>query len=226
MTDNAFPDLLIEHETIVLASLGKPHTRGCAKSYEDLKEWLSADLYRYSGDTSTKSFFKHFLFTPGYKYTVWMRATGYLKCKAWAKFPIYPFFKWMLLRCRYKYGIAIPEYTQVGPGLFINRFGGVMVNGDAIIGANCNLTHGCMLGQLNRGPRMGSPILGDRVFLASGAKVVGHIKLGNCSVVGANAVVTKDVPDNGVVGGIPAKIISEIGSEGYINRTWPPEGNA
>src|SRR3546814_13931504 len=70
---------------------------------------------------------------------------------------------WWLLRCRYKYVIAIPEYTVIGPGLFINRFGGIYVNGDAVIGAYANLTHGAMLGQVNRGERAGSPILGDRL---------------------------------------------------------------
>ena len=75
-----------------------------------------------------------------------------------------------------------------------------------------------MLGQQNRGPTMGSPIVGDRVFIAAGAKIIGRIKLGNDLVIGANAVVTKDVPDNAVVGGIPAKVLSLKGSEGYINR--------
>ncbi|HEY9579922.1 MAG TPA: hexapeptide transferase [Rhizorhapis sp.] len=182
---------------------------------------LKADLYRYAGKTDAKSFWKHFLFTPGYKYTVVMRSCGYLRTRKFMAFGLYPLAKWWLLRCRYKYGIAIPEYTVIGPGLFINRFGGIYVNGDAVIGANANLTHGAMLGQVNRGERAGSPILGDRIFVGAGAKIIGRIHLGDGCAVGANAVVTKDVPENGVVGGIPAKLISEAGSEGYINRLVP-----
>src|SRR3546814_10220147 len=70
----------------------------------------SSDL-RYAGKTDAKSFWKHFLFTPGYKYTVVMRSCGYLRTRKFMAFGLYPLAKWWLLRCRYKYGIAIPEYN-------------------------------------------------------------------------------------------------------------------
>lgn len=50
------------------------------------------------------------------------------------------------------------------------------------------------------------------------AKIMGNIKVGDNAAIGANAVVTKNVPDNAVVVGVPAKVISYNGSEGYINR--------
>jgi serine O-acetyltransferase len=184
---------------------------------------IQSDLYRYAGRTGTRAFLRHYLFTPGFKYTAVMRLCGHFRHGRIAKWTLYPPLKLLLLRYRYKYGIAIPDYTRIGPGLFINRFGGVMVNGDAVIGANCNLTHGSMLGQLNRGPREGCPILGDEVFLAAGAKVIGRIRIGDRAAIGANAVVTRDVPDGAVVGGIPAKIISSEGSAGYINRRVSPD---
>lgn len=183
-----------------------------------------SDLYRYAGNQRLTSFVRHFVFTPGFKYSVTMRTCGYVKRKPLLLYTIYPFLKLLLLRYRYKYGIAIPEYTKIGPGFFINRFGNIMVNGDAVIGANCNITHGAMLGQMNRGPFEGSPVLGDDVLLAAGCKVIGHVKIGNRAAVGANAVVTKDVPDDAAVGGIPAKVISTKGSAGYINRRVEPDG--
>ena len=201
--------------------MGRPHRRGCIKRFRALRAVLAADLYRYAGSTGAKAFLKHYLFTPGFKYTVLMRTCGYLRTKPASAFGLYPLLKFLLLRARYKYGIAIPEYTLIGPGFFINRFGGIYVNGDVVIGSNVNYTHGAMLGQLNRGPRAGNPILGNRVLLASGAKVIGRIRIGNDSSVGANAVVTKDVPDGGVVGGVPAKLLSQGGSAGYINRQVP-----
>lgn len=203
------------------AGMALPHRRGCIRRFRSLRAVLAADLYRYAGDTRAASFVKHYLFTPGFHYTVLMRTCGYLKMKPAMAFGLYPLVKALLLRSRYKYGIAIPEYTLVGPGFFINRFGGIYVNGDAVIGRNVNYTHGGMLGQLNRGPRAGNPVVGDRVLLASGAKVIGGIRIGDDCSVGANAVVTKDVPDRGVVGGVPAKLLSSGGSDGYINRQVP-----
>lgn len=196
--------------------------RGAERRLRTTWALIQSDLYRYAGNVGLKALLRHFLFTPGFKYSAVMRLCGYLRGSRLAKWTIYPPLKLLLLRYRYKYGIAIPEYTRIGPGLFINRFGGVMINGDAVIGANCNITHGAMLGQLNRGPHAGSPIVGDEVFLAAGCKVLGRIRLGDRAAVGANAVVTKDVPDDGVVGGIPARLISAKGSAGYINRrVWP-----
>jgi serine O-acetyltransferase len=201
-----------------LDELNKPHLNGCLRSLSEVIRYLKLDLYRYAGRTTSAAFLKHFVFTPGYKYTVWMRFCGFLRVRRSTRYTLYPFVKYILLRCRYKYGIAIPENTVIGPGLFINRFGGIYVHTDAIVGSNVNFTHGVLLGQTNRGALMGAPIVGDRVFMGAGAKIIGRIRLGDESVVGANAVVTKDVPPNAVVGGIPAKILSMHGSEGYINR--------
>lgn len=182
--------------------------------------YLRADLHRYHGGGRFK-FWRHFLFTPGFKYTVLMRWTGYARTQRLLNLILYPPLKLMLIRCRYKYGIAIPEYTDIGPGLFINRFGGIYLNGDVVLGANINLAQMAMLGQANRGDRAGSPIVGDRVFIAVGSALVGRIEIGDDVVIGVNSVVTRDVPAGSVVGGIPAKILSQAGSEGYINRQVP-----
>lgn len=182
---------------------------------------LAADLYRYAGRTGLTAFLRHYVFTPGYKYTVLMRTCGYLKIKPLYGFGLYPLLKLVLLRVRHKYGIAIPEYTLIMPGLFINRFGGIYIGGDAIIGRDVNITHGVLLGYTNRGARAGCPTVGPRNFLGAGAKIIGRVHLGADCSVGANAVVTKDVPDQGVVGGVPAKLFSLAGSKGYINRQVP-----
>ena len=203
-----------------LAQVARPHRRGCPASFGEFLFLIRADLHRYAGDTRFASFLRHFLLTPGYKYSTVMRLCGYLLGQPLGRATLYPPIKWWLLMLRYKYGIAIPEYTIIGPGLFINRFGGIMLHGDCIIGENFNVTHGAMLGQINRGQYLGAPIVGDRVFLAAGAKVLGRVTLGDDCAVGVNSVVTKDVPAAGVAVGMPARVVSSGGSGGYVNRQY------
>ncbi len=121
-------------------------------------------------------------------------------------------------RYTYKYGIDIAHDTKIGPGLYIGHFGGIIVNYGTVIGKNCNISPGVVIGQTNRGKKKGLPVIGDNVFIATGAKILGNIHVGNHVAIGANAVVVHDVPENAVIGGIPGKIISFKGSEGYINR--------
>jgi serine O-acetyltransferase len=86
-------------------------------------------------------------------------------------------------------GISIETEAEFGPGLYIGHFGGIVVGGEVKVGADCNLSQGVTLGSYN-----GSPVIGDRVYLAPGCKVFGPVTLGDDVWVGANAVVNRDVP--------------------------------
>ncbi len=119
-------------------------------------------------------------------------------------------------------GIDIPSNTQIGSGFYIGHFGGIIINEEVKIGENCNISQGVTIGVGGRGENSGCPVIGDRVFIGPGAKVFGKIKIGNDVAIGANAVVTKDLPDNAVAVGIPAKIINYQGSQDFIlYRTLP-----
>ncbi|WP_202807026.1 serine O-acetyltransferase [Planktothrix agardhii] len=72
------------------------------------------------------------------------------------------------------------------------------------------------IGVGGRGEKSGCPVIGDQVFIGPGAKIFGKIRIGNDVAIGANAVVTKDLPDNAVAMGIPAKIISYEGSQDFV----------
>lgn len=122
-----------------------------------------------------------------------------------------------------RFGIDISRDAHIGSGFYIGHFGGIFVNTGVVIGNNCNISQGVTLGQLNRGDRIGCPIIGNNVYIAPGAKIIGRIHVGDFAAVGANAVVLSDVEANASVGGIPARQLSMSGSESYVNRTdYPP----
>jgi serine O-acetyltransferase len=111
------------------------------------------------------------------------------------------------------------DYTaDIGPGLYIGHFGQIIVHPKVSIGKNCSLSQGVTIGLSNRGENVGAATIGDEVFIGPGAKVIGKVNIGNRAAIGANAVVLKDVPDQAVAVGVPAKIISYKGSEGYVNN--------
>src|SRR5262249_9164587 len=123
-----------------------------------------------------------------------------------------------------KYGISISSSTNIGSGLHIGHFGGIVINEQSVIGCNCNVSHAVTLGKANRGRNAGYPYIGDNVYIGPGAKIVGSVRIGNNVAIGPNCVVTRDVPDNSVVAGVPGRIISQAGSEGYVNYTdYTPE---
>lgn len=103
-------------------------------------------------------------------------------------------------------GICLPPEATIGPGLLILHFGGIIVNSNAILGAECTLHHGVTIGNKRSGG--GSPVIGDRVTIGAGACVLGEIRVGNDAEIGANAVVVTPVPEGGVAVGIPARVVN------------------
>jgi serine O-acetyltransferase len=180
---------------------------------------IRSDLWRYYGKVSFIIFTKELLIGIGFRYSFWMRVNAYLRTKSFFWLPLKIFAKLIFRHYMFKFGMNIPSATEIDSGFYIGHFGGIVINGEAKIGKNCNINQGVTVGQSYRGQRKGNPTIGDNVFIGAGAKVFGNIKIGNNAAIGANSVVTKDVPDNSVVVGIPAKVISNDGSAGYIVNT-------
>ncbi len=116
-------------------------------------------------------------------------------------------------RIRRRWGIEIPREAEVGEGLYIGHYGGIIISKNTKIGKNVNLSHQITIGVSGKGTERGSPVIGDKVYIAPGAKVFGKIVIGENAKIGANCVVYKDVPDNAILVLDPgSKIVSYKGN--------------
>jgi len=187
-------------------------------TFREFIRLVRSDFYRYMQVPTLSRIITHWFLTPGVKYSFYMRLCRYLRGKPLKAFGLFIVLQIILHHYRIKFGIDIPDTTNIGRGFYIGHFGGIVVNSRSVIGKNCNISHGVTIGQLNRGERMGYPVIGDQVFIGPGAKILGRIKIGDNVAIGANCVVTTDIPSNSVVVGNPGKVISQEGSTGYINN--------
>ncbi|OPL11562.1 MAG: hypothetical protein AVO38_15800 [delta proteobacterium ML8_D] len=127
-----------------------------------------------------------------------------------------PFIRWVLklvfVFVLYRFfsvffGIEINLQAKIGRGFYIGHYGGIFV-GDVKIGENCNISQGVAIGFGRLGTdRFGVPTIGSYVYIAPGAKIFGSITIGNNVSIGANTVVSKNIPDNAIVVGNPGRIV-------------------
>jgi serine O-acetyltransferase len=124
----------------------------------------------------------------------------------WVRKPFSFVYKLLKFSSQVLTGIDLPCETTVGRRLRIEHFGGIIVSGDTVIGDDVVIRNGVTLGLRRTGER-GAPILGNRIDIGAGAKLLGRIEIGDDAVIGANAVVLQDVPPGALAVGIPARII-------------------
>jgi serine O-acetyltransferase len=113
-------------------------------------------------------------------------------------------------------GISIPASVKIGESFYIAHFGGILINSNAVIGNNCNISQGVTIGVSGLNEKRGVPIIGNNVYIGANAVVVGKISIMDNVVIGACSLVNSDVFENSVVLGVPAIKVSEKSSKGYI----------
>jgi len=126
--------------------------------------------------------------------------------RRWLRMPFSFLYKLLKTLSEILTGIDLPCEAIVGRRFRIDHFGGIVISGDAVFGEDCIIRNGVTVGLRKTGQR-GSPVIGDRVDIGAGAKVLGSVRIGSDVAIGANAVVLSDVPSNCVAVGIPARII-------------------
>jgi serine O-acetyltransferase len=179
---------------------------GMIQSRKDLKEYLEQDkVALWSKGKKRPSLFGDDV----WKFQILMRKTEYhLNCSRT------PFgrmiglcYKARFLRRSVRLGFGIP-LNVFGPGLAIAHYGALVVNSKAKIGKNCRIHAMVVIGATDGSPN--APVIGDNVYIGSGAKIIGDIHIADNVAIGANAVVVKSIDEPGTTwAGVPARKISD-----------------
>lgn len=147
---------------------------------------------------------KHLWLLPQFRVIAAKRRCEFWRNKSRGIFILY----WLSYRkLSTKYSVDIPASVKIGHGFKIEHVGGIVINPDVVIGKNCNIYNGVTIGKEKRGKRMGTPIIGDCVWMGPNAIIVGNIKIGNDVLIAPGAYVNFDVPEHSIVLGNPGRII-------------------
>jgi serine O-acetyltransferase len=120
------------------------------------------------------------------------------------RLPILP--RLLMTAARWLTGVEIHPSAAIGRGLFIDHGMGVVIGETAVIGDNVTLFQGVTLGGTGKERGKRHPTIGNNVVIGTGAKVLGNITVGSHSMIGANAVVIRDVPEHSTVVGVPGRV--------------------
>lgn len=183
------------------------------RSKHDLEEYLKMDK-KALGISDNKHFPIPF-YDDVWRFEIALRKAEYAEnCKtglAFLPFRLYRKLRFHRLSVRYGYTIPLNVF---GPGLSIAHYGNIVVNSHARVGKFCRIQEGVNIGASGNNL---SPVIGDYVFLGSGAKIIGAITIGNHIAVGAGAVVvTSFESDDITLAGVPAKKVSDNNSDIYL----------
>lgn len=164
---------------------------------------VKKDLYRYEGKNCNNFlvFLKYKFFIPGFTYIYYLR-----KCQTTKYAIIKAFYRTLLRITSYITHIQIPPETNIGPGFRIVHFGTIVINPNAVIGRNFNISQGTLIGNA-QGKRSGTPTIGNNVCMNANSIIIGNCHIGNNVLIAPGAFINFDVPDNSIVIGNPGQII-------------------
>jgi len=110
-------------------------------------------------------------------------------------------------------GVDIHPAAKIGKGIMIDHAHSIVIGETAVVGDNVSMLHSVTLGGTGKEEEDRHPKIGCGVLIGAGAKVLGNIKVGDCSRIAAGSVVLEEVPPCKTVAGVPAKIVGEAGCD-------------
>lgn len=183
----------------------------------DYVNYIKSDLFRYAGKIGVKEFIYYYAKSEGFRFSVWLRLCYFMRLKKSTKYTLFPICIVFYKHYKYKFGYDISYSCEIGPGLLLFHISGIVL-APLKIGKNATISQCTTIGMtISEGVKQ-YPIIGDNVYLAPGSKVIGGVSIGNNVAIGSNCVVNKSIPENAVVVGIPARIVSFKGARDYINN--------
>ena len=111
------------------------------------------------------------------------------------------------------FGVDIHPNAKIGKGIMIDHAHSIVIGETATVGDNVSMLHSVTLGGTGKEEEDRHPKIGDGVLIGAGAKVLGNIRIGNCSRIAAGSVVLSEIPPCKTVAGVPAKIVGEAGCD-------------
>lgn len=190
---------------------------------KNLKSIIEADLYRNTGNKRISM-----LYFWGKDYSTCSFLIKLRKCnyhfnnrnKSVISKVLFPYYKYLWKKSSVKLGIEIDYRSSIGRGLRLPHRGGIVVHKDAVIGDNCEIMQCVTIGNNLLKSRDAVATIGNGTILCAGCKIIGSVQIGNNVVVGANAVVSKNLPDNCIAAGVPAAVIKTLSDNVAINTDY------
>ncbi|THH38320.1 serine O-acetyltransferase [Aliishimia ponticola] len=179
------------------------------KAEPGLVEAARADLMAvYERDPACHRFLQPILYFKGYQAVQSYRVAHHLWMEG--KYDLAYFFQ---MRISEIYGVDIHPAAKVGKGIMIDHAHSIVIGETAVVGDNVSMLHSVTLGGTGKEEQDRHPKIGNGVLIGAGAKVLGNIKIGDCSRIAAGSVVLEEVPSCKTVAGIPARIVGEAGCD-------------
>lgn len=182
---------------------------------------IQADIWRYHGRYTIALLLKTFLLSRTFRPVLTMRLckaadelTPFLKVVTFP--PLLLLHRWFQNGA----GIDLPWKCNIGPGFRITHGWGLVIHDDVVIGSNVTVFHAVTIGSKRKGNLLVTPVIGNNVTLAAGAIIIGKVNVGDSAIVGAGAIVLKDVASCSVVVNEACKEI-QVGIEPRVSNRYP-----